>query len=82
MSEKANATDEPGLKRVLGLTLVVLYGLGVTIGAGIYVLIGATAGQAGIYAPVSFILAALIMAPTAASFAELSSRMPVSAGVP
>ena len=57
-----------------------LYGLGVTIGAGIYVLIGATAGQAGIYAPVSFCIAALVMAPTAASFAELSTRMPVSAG--
>jgi len=79
--EKMTGTRQPpGLKRVLGLTLVVLYGLGVTIGAGIYVLIGATAGQAGIYAPVSFCIAALVMAPTAASFAELSSRMPVSAG--
>ena len=79
--EKMTGTRQPpGLKRVLGLTLVVLYGLGVTIGAGIYVLIGATAGQAGIYAPVSFCIAALVMAPTAASFAELSTRMPVSAG--
>lgn len=74
------ARERPALKRVLGLTLVVLYGLGVTIGAGIYVLIGATAGRAGIYAPVAFVIAALVMAPTAASFAELSSRMPVSAG--
>ena len=80
VAEKTQAASERGLKRVLGLTLVVLYGLGVTIGAGIYVLIGATAGQAGMYAPVSFIIAALVMAPTAASFAELSSRMPVSAG--
>ena len=68
------------LRRALSLPLVVLYGLGVTIGAGIYVLIGATAGIAGLYAPVSFCLAALVMAPTAASFAELSGRMPVSAG--
>jgi len=80
MGKMTGAQQPPGLKRVLGLTLVVLYGLGVTIGAGIYVLIGATAGQAGIYAPVSFCIAALVMAPTAASFAELSSRMPVSAG--
>ena len=77
---KISTRQPPGLKRALGLTLVVLYGLGVTIGAGIYVLIGATAGQAGIYAPVSFCIAALVMAPTAASFAELSTRMPVSAG--
>ncbi len=71
---------EPELRRALSLPLVVLYGLGVTIGAGIYVLIGATAGRAGVYAPISFLIAALAMAPTAASFAELSSRMPVSAG--
>ena len=80
VGKMTGARQPPGLKRVLGLTLVVLYGLGVTIGAGIYVLIGATAGQAGIYAPVSFCIAALVMAPTAASCAELSSRMPVSAG--
>lgn len=80
LMEKKPALEKRSLKRVLGLTLVVLYGLGVTIGAGIYVLIGATAGEAGMYAPISFVIAALVMAPTAASFAELSSRMPVSAG--
>ena len=68
------------LKRSLNLPLIVLYGLGGTIGAGIYVLVGIAAGKAGIYAPSAFILAALVMAPTAASFAELSVRYPVSAG--
>lgn len=68
------------LRRSLSLPLVVLYGLGVTIGAGIYVLIGATAGKAGIYAPLSFILAAFVMIFSAASMAELSARFPVSAG--
>lgn len=71
---------KPALARKLTLTLAVLYGLGVTIGAGIYVLIGATAGRAGMHAPLAFVLAALVMAPTAASFAELAGRMPVSAG--
>ena len=37
----------PALKRSLSLTMLVLYGLGVTIGAGIYVLIGAAAARAG-----------------------------------
>ncbi|MEC9367072.1 MAG: amino acid permease [Pseudomonadota bacterium] len=69
-----------GLRRALSLPLLVLYGLGVTIGAGIYVLVGAAAGRAGLYAPISFCVAALVMAPTAASFAELTGRMPVSAG--
>ena len=70
----------PALVRSLNLPLAVLFGLGVTIGAGIYVLIGATAGRAGMHAPLAFLLAAIVMAPTAASFAELASRMPVSAG--
>jgi len=68
------------LRRSLSLPLVVLYGLGVTIGAGIYVLLGATAGRAGMYAPVSFVLAAIVMGFSAASFAEMSARFPVSAG--
>lgn len=77
-----DAAAEPlvPLKRSLGLTLSVLYGLGVTIGAGIYVLVGETAARAGFHAPLSFILAALVMAPSGATFAELASRMPTSAG--
>lgn len=72
--------EKPKLKRSLGLTLLVLYGLGTTIGAGIYVLVGAAAGRAGIYAPIAFIAAAIAVAPTAASYAELAGRYPVSAG--
>jgi amino acid transporter len=68
------------LRRRLGLALLVLYGTGITVGAGIYVLIGAVAGHAGIYAPWSFVLAAVVMALTVASYAELSTRYPVSAG--
>ena len=37
----------PALRRSLGLVGLTLYGLGVTIGAGIYVLIGQVAGLAG-----------------------------------
>ena len=68
------------LKRRLGLPLLVLYGTGITIGAGIYVLIGAVAGHAGVYAPWSFLLAATVMGFTVASYIELSTRYPVSAG--
>jgi len=77
MTQSSQNTE---LRRSLSLPLVVLYGLGVTIGAGIYVLIGATAGKAGIYAPLSFVLAAFVMIFSAASMAELSARFPVSAG--
>lgn len=74
------ANPQPRLQRSLGLTLSVLYGLGVTIGAGIYVLIAPAVARAGAHAPLSFLLAALVMAPSAAAFAELASRMPRSAG--
>lgn len=69
-----------GLRRRLTLPLLVLYGTGVTVGAGIYVLIGAVAGHAGVYASWAFALAAGVMALTAASYAELATRYPVSAG--
>jgi APA family basic amino acid/polyamine antiporter len=69
----------PRLVRSLTLTHAVLYGLGVTIGAGIYVLVGIAAGRSGMHAPLAFIGAALVMVFSAASFAELGTRMPVSA---
>ena len=70
----------PTLRRSIGLIPLILYGVGVTVGAGIYVLVGVTAGLAGTLAPLSFFLAAMIAAPSAFSFAELSARLPRSAG--
>jgi amino acid transporter len=70
----------PALERSLSLLQATLYGLGVTIGAGIYVLVGAAAARAGMHAPITFVLAAALMAFSAASFAELGGRMPVAAG--
>jgi len=67
------------LKRTLTLPYVVLYGLGVTVGAGIYVLLGEVITRAGHFAPVSFIIAGLVMLLPAACFAELTGRMPFAA---
>ena len=72
--------EKPKLRRALTTPLLTLYGLGVTVGAGIYVLVGATAQQAGAYAPFSFLVAAIVVSLTALSYAELSTRYPVSAG--
>lgn len=69
-----------GLRRRLSLPLLVLYGVGITVGAGIYVLIGAVAAHAGRAAPWSFVIAAFTMALTVGSYAELATRYPVSAG--
>ena len=68
------------LRRRLNLPLLVLYGTGVTVGAGIYVLIGAIAGHAKVHAPLAFVFAAIVMGLTVGSYAELCTRFPVAAG--
>ncbi len=60
--------------------MLTLYGLGTILGAGIYVLIGKVALYAGLYAPIAFLLAALLAGLTGYSYAALSSRHPKSAG--
>jgi len=80
MSDTSETQPVTELKRRLTLPLLLLYGLGITVGAGIYVLIGLTAAEAGIFAPVSFLVAAFVVAFTALSYTELSTRFPVSAG--
>jgi APA family basic amino acid/polyamine antiporter len=71
---------QPELKRSISLPLLVLFGLGVTIGAGIYVLLGVTTAKAGVHAPAAFILAAIAVFFSACSFSQWSRRLPVSAG--
>lgn len=73
-------SNEQKLRRALTTPLLTLYGLGVTVGAGIYVLVGATADIAGPFAAFSFVVAALAVSLTALSYAELATRFPVSAG--
>ncbi len=73
-------TEPVQLKRVLSLPLITFYGLGTILGAGIYVLVGKVAASAGMYAPVAFVVAGLISALTGLSYAELSARLPRSAG--
>jgi amino acid transporter len=70
----------PTLKRALGLPLLVFYGLGVTVGAGIFALIGEILGLAGDHAPLAFLIAGIVAAGTARAFALLSRRYPRAAG--
>lgn len=73
-----SGTEPAGLKRCLGLWEIVVYGVGLILGAGIYVLIGAAAGIAGNMVWLSFLLAALVAGFTAMSYAELSALFPKS----
>ena len=59
---------------------MVLYGIGTTVGAGIYALIGEISAVAGYLAPWSFLMAALLAGFTAYSYAHLSARYPKAAG--
>ena len=68
------------LKRSLSLWLITFYGLGNILGAGIYVLVGKVAGEAGYFAPLAFLLASVIAGISAFTYSELSARYPVSAG--
>lgn len=68
------------LKRAVGLPLLVFYGLGVTVGAGIFALIGEILGIAGNAAPLAFLLAGLIAAVTARTYAILAPRFPRAGG--
>src|SRR6185369_17688249 len=71
---------QPTLRRVLTFWPLVLYGLGVIVGAGIYVAIGSVIARAGDTAPVAFLLAGVTAAMTGLCYAELASRFPEAAG--
>ncbi|MGA1562472.1 MAG: APC family permease, partial [Gammaproteobacteria bacterium] len=73
-------TEQPRLRRSLGLGLLLFYGLGNIIGAGIYVLIGEVAANAGSAAPLAFLLSSIPAALTALTYTELAARLPYSAG--
>ena len=80
MQHGIESSQQPGLQRSLSLTLVSFYGIGTILGAGIYVLVGKVAGEAGMAAPLSFLMASLLAGFSAFSYAELASRYPQSAG--
>lgn len=73
-------TDNVSLRRVLGLPLLVFYGLGVTVGAGIFALIGEVVKIAGDGAMLAFLVAGLIASVTGVSYACLSGEYPRAGG--
>ncbi|MEM0475747.1 MAG: amino acid permease, partial [Candidatus Norongarragalinales archaeon] len=64
------------LKRILSLFDAVMLGVGIIVGAGIYVLVGVAGVEAGNALWLSFAIAGVIAALTALSYAELSSMYP------
>lgn len=68
------------LNRSLGVVLLIMFGLGNILGAGIYVLVGKVAGAAGYFAPLSFLIAAVVAAFSALAYSELAARYPDAGG--
>jgi len=68
------------LKRELGLFHATAIGVGLILGAGIYVLIGEATATAGNATWFAFILSAIVALLTGLSYAELSSMYPTDAG--
>ncbi len=73
--------EADSLKRVFGLTTLVIYGVGDILGAGIYAVVGKVAGLSGSSVWISFLMAMVVAALTALSYAELGSRLPKCGGV-
>jgi len=74
-------TEEPGaqLKKTLGPVQLTVFGVGVVIGTGIFVLTGKAAGvQAGPAIALSFVVAGIGCALAALCYAEFASTVPVA----
>jgi amino acid transporter len=75
------ATGEgDGLKRTISGRLLFLYVLGDVLGSGIYVLIGAVAGEVGGAFWMAFAIGVAIAIVTGAAYAELVTKYPRAAG--
>ncbi|MDP8950065.1 MAG: amino acid permease [Actinomycetota bacterium] len=74
-------TDEPGfqLRKALGPLDLTIFGIGVMVGTGIFVLTGvAAATNAGPAIALSFVVSAIACALAALCYAELASTVPVA----
>jgi len=80
MSDTAVETAEPGLKRVIGPKLLLLFIVGDILGTGVYALTGEVAGEIGGAAWAPILLAFVVATITAFSYLELVTKYPQAAG--
>ncbi|GAA5204265.1 APC family permease [Streptomyces thinghirensis] len=76
----ADAQGSPALKRTLTTPLLYFFILGDVLGAGVYVLVGQVAADAGGAVWVPLLVALLLAMLTAASYAELATKYPRAGG--
>jgi basic amino acid/polyamine antiporter, APA family len=78
--EKKQDQQNGGFARQLGLSSALAVGLGTMMGAGLFVLAPQVAGEAGPGATITYILAGLIVLPSAMVVSELATAMPQEGG--
>ena len=81
VEQSIKETDEPGhkLRRELSALDLTVFGVGVVIGTGIFVLTGQAAGvEAGPAVALSFVVAGIACALAALCYAEFASTVPVA----
>src|SRR5215207_650806 len=66
------------LERSIGLFQLTMFGVGATIGTGIFIVLTEAVPEAGPAVILSFVLAGITAALTAVCYAELASTIPVS----
>ncbi len=76
MTASESLPAEPRLQRSVGLLGASMSGIGIVLGAGIYVLVGEAAGETGNSVWAAFLLGAFLAAATGLSYAELTSFIP------
>ncbi len=76
MKKDGEGKEESGLRRNVNLFQAVMYGVGLILGAGIYVLIGDVAGIAGNAMWISFIVSAFIATCTGLSYVSCPRCFP------
>lgn len=72
--------EQQTLSRKANLPLLLFYGLGTILGAGIYVLVGKIAATSGTLAPLAFLVAAIVAGITALSYCHLVVMFPKCSG--
>ncbi len=74
----ANVEGGGELERSIGIFQLTMFGIGATVGTGIFIVLNEAVPEAGPGVVVSFVLAGITAALTAVCYAELASTIPVS----
>ena len=77
-AESGSETDTSELSRSIGLFQLSMFGIGATIGTGIFFVLAQAVPVAGTAVIWSFVIAGVVAGLTAICYAELASAVPVS----